>query len=292
MIKDKRKFKKFIKNLITRSKDHDLTTMASSLSYYYLSAAIPILLVLVNIISKYMAGNNHILISLMDILPTSIRDLFEDIIKNLIRTTNNRAISSFTILFALWSGSKGVQRLLLSINKAYGLEEENTLIKNKIIGFIYTFIMVAFLIILMFLNVYAKQIFHLVDKFFKAIHPDINILKYRGLVSFLKFIIPIIFAILTLTLLYKSAPFNDSYKVNFKEALIGSISTSIIIIVVSLAYSFFLDNLSNMSLIYGALAGFIALFVWILLFSIAMILGAEIIAAFREIYSKDHFIIR
>ena len=54
--------KKFILNLIERIRDHDLMTLASSLSYYFLSAAIPMLLVLLNLVTKYMKGNEDVVI--------------------------------------------------------------------------------------------------------------------------------------------------------------------------------------------------------------------------------------
>lgn len=58
------------------------------------------------------------------------------------------------------------------------------------------------------------------------------------------------------------------------------------ITITSFAYSFFLNNMSNMSVIYGALAGIIALLVWMLLFSLTIILGAEIIAAYMKTKNK------
>ncbi|WP_276877433.1 YhjD/YihY/BrkB family envelope integrity protein, partial [Anaerococcus hydrogenalis] len=60
------------------------------------------------------------------------------------------------------------------------------------------------------------------------------------------------------------------------------ISTSLMIFITSFGYSFFLNNMSNMSVIYGAFAGIIALLVWMLLFSLTIILGAEIIAAYMK----------
>ncbi|MGO3018217.1 MAG: YihY/virulence factor BrkB family protein, partial [Anaerococcus sp.] len=55
------------------------------------------------------------------------------------------------------------------------------------------------------------------------------------------------------------------------------------VFVASFAYSFFLDNMSNMSVIYGTLAGFLSLFIWIMIFSYSIILGAEVIAAYIDL---------
>ena len=64
------------------------------------------------------------------------------------------------------------------------------------------------------------------------------------------------------------------------------------IYVTSFAYSYFINNFSNKSVIYGALAGILALFIWLLILSTLLIIGAVIIAAFREGYRDEYFDVR
>ena len=279
--------KKFIVNLIERIKNHDLMTLASSLSYYFLSAAIPMLLVLSNLVTKYMKGNEDVVIDYIKLLPDSIKGVIMVIVKSIIESSSVSTISTITLIFALWSASKGVSKLILAINVAYGLEDDHSLIKNKIFGFLYTFVLIFILIFIFLLRIYSKAIFNLIDDILKLVNSDFSINEFSWLVKLVSGIIPPLILIFGLGLLYKFAPYNNSIKISFKDALVGSISTGIMITVTSFAYSFFLNNLSNMSVIYGALAGIIAFLVWMLLFSLTIILGAEIIAAYMK--TKNNF---
>lgn len=274
--------KKFILNLIERIRDHDLMTLASSLSYYFLSAAIPMLLVLSNLVTKYMKGNEDVVIDYIKLLPNSIRGVIMVLVKSIIDSSSVSTISTITLIFALWSASKGVSKIILAINVAYGLEDDHSLIKNKIFGFLYTFVLIFILIFIFLLRIYSKAIFNLIDDILKLVNSDFSINEFSWLVKLVSGIIPPLILIFGLGLLYKFAPYNNSIKISFKDALVGSISTGIMITITSFAYSFFLNNLSNMSVIYGALAGIIAFLVWMLLFSLTIILGAEIIAAYMK----------
>ncbi|MDU2829493.1 MAG: YihY/virulence factor BrkB family protein [Anaerococcus sp.] len=279
---NQRNSKKFIVNLIERIKNHDLMTLASSLSYYFLSAAIPMLLVLLNLVTTYMKGNEDVVIDFIKLLPDSIREVIMVIVKSIFDSSSVSTISTITLIFALWSASKGVSKIILAINVAYGIEDDHSLIKNKIFGFLYTFVLIFILIFIFLLRIYSKGIFNLIDDILKLVNSDFSIKEFSWLVNLVSGIVPPLILIFGLSLLYKFAPYNNSVKISFKDALVGSISTGIIITITSFAYSFFLNNLSNMSVIYGALAGIIALLVWMLLFSLTIILGAEIIAAYMK----------
>lgn len=277
-----RNSKKFIVNLIERIKNHDLMTLASSLSYYFLSAAIPMLLVLLNLVTTYMRGNEDVVIDFIKLLPDSIRGVIMVIVKSIFDSSSVSTISTITLIFALWSASKGVSKIILAINVAYGIEDDHSMIKNKIFGFLYTFVLIFILIFIFLLRIYSKGIFNLIDDILKLVNSDFSIKEFSWLVNLVSGIVPPLILIFGLSLLYKFAPYNNSVKISFKDALVGSISTGIMITITSFAYSFFLNNLSNMSVIYGALAGIIALLVWMLLFSLTIILGAEIIAAYMK----------
>lgn len=277
-----KKTKKFIFTLIERAKSHDIMTLASSLSYYFLSAAIPMLLVLLNLVTKYMKGNEDVIVEFIELLPETIRGVILMLVKSIINSSSVSTLSTITLIFALWSASKGVSKIILAINVAYGLQDDHSMIKNKIFGFLYTFILIFILIFLFLLRIYSNGILNLIENVLQLVNSSFSLEKFTWLINLVSGILPPIILILGLSLLYKCAPYNNSIKISFKDAFVGSISTTIMITITSFAYSFFLNNMSNMSVIYGALAGIIALLVWMLLFSLTIILGAEIIAAYMK----------
>lgn len=272
----------FILTLIERIKNHDLMTLASSLSYYFLSASIPMLLVLLNFVTKFMKGNEDVVVDTIKLLPDSIRGVILILVDSIIDSGSVSTVSTLTLLFALWSASKGVSKILLAINVAYGIDDNHSMIKNKIFGFLYTFVLIFIVLFIFLLKIYSGGILLLLEKILRLINSSFSLDEFTWLINLVSGIIPPLILILGLTLLYKFAPYNDSIKISFKDAFVGSISTSIMISITSFGYSFFLNNMSNMSVIYGALAGIIALLVWLLLFSLTIILGAEIIASYMK----------
>ena len=261
-------------------------TLASSLSYYFLSAAIPMLLVLLNFVTRYLRGNEDVILDVINLLPQSIRGLILMTVESMLDSSSVTTISTFTLIFALWSASKGVAKILRAINIAYGLKDDHSMIKNKVFGFLYTFVLMFLIIFVMLLRIYANAILGLVEKILRLINSGFYLSEFSWIINLVSAIIPPLLLILALTLLYKSAPFNDSFKISFKEALVGSVSATLIILIVSFFYSFFLNNMSNMSVIYGALASIIALLVWMLIFSLTLVLGAEIIAAYMKVSKR------
>ncbi|MGO3018552.1 MAG: YhjD/YihY/BrkB family envelope integrity protein, partial [Anaerococcus sp.] len=75
MIEKQNKFIVFFKNLVHRVLKHDLSTMAASLSYYFLSASIPLMLVLTTLVGKYLGGNKELLLELVQLLPGQTQEI-------------------------------------------------------------------------------------------------------------------------------------------------------------------------------------------------------------------------
>ena len=79
--------------------------------------------------------------------------------------------------------------------------------------------------------------------------------------------------ILIFASIYRYTP---SQRLGWKEVVPGAISCTIGWLVVSLGFSFYINNFSNYSKIYGGLGAVIILITWLYLTSIILILGGEI----------------
>lgn len=286
---NKKKFTDFLKNLINRVLSHDLSTMSAAMSYYYLSASIPLLLVLTNLVGKYLGGNRELLIEFLGILPGQTQDLVVPMIDSLLKSPNSNSLSIITLIFAVWSASKGIFNLLDSLNKAYGTSKVKSGIGKKISSFFYTLILILVVIIFMSLRVYGPKIISLINDFLEKVNLDPLTDQVTLISNLISYLLPLVVMSMALALLYKLAANRDKdFNITYKQGLIGGIFTTLVIYIGSFIYSFFLDNISNMSVIYGALAGVLSLFIWIMIFSYSIILGAEVIAAYIE--QKEGFV--
>lgn len=280
----KNKSQGFLRNLLSRVTRHDLSTMAAAMSYYYLSASIPLMLVLTSLVGKYLGGNRDLLLELVEILPSQTQDLVISMIDSLMNSPNSSSLSIVTLIFAVWSASNGIFKLLDSINTAYGSKEAKSGLATKILSFLYTFALIFVILILMGIRIYGPRIIEMVNNFLDALGLDPLIGQIGFLIKLISLFLPLIVMSLGLGLLYKIAANRDKdLYITYKEGLKGGVLATVIIYVASFLYSFFLDNMSSMPIIYGTLAGVLSLFVWILIFSYSIILGAELIAVCKEL---------
>ena len=81
--------------------------------------------------------------------------------------------------------------------------------------------------------------------------------------------------IFTFALLYKFSPVSKE-KITFKSTLPGASFATLGWIIVSLGFSFYVNNFGNFSVTYGSLVGVIILLTWLYLSSIIVLIGGEI----------------
>ncbi|MGB8000151.1 MAG: YihY/virulence factor BrkB family protein, partial [Anaerobacillus sp.] len=73
--------------------------------------------------------------------------------------------------------------------------------------------------------------------------------------------------------IYYYAPNKRLY---YKDVLFGSATASVLWQLVSLAFSYYINNFSNYSATYGSLGGVIALMLWFYLTGLVIIIGGEV----------------
>lgn len=293
----KTKFIDFLKNLAYRLKTQDIMTYSAALSFYFLQASIPLMMVLVSVVSTVLKGNEKIIYEFLDLFPQSTADLIIRALDIMFQSTQSAAVTTVTILFALWSATSGVNKLVMAINHAYGLGHQAKAIKQRLMSLIFTIVFIMFIVFLLIFQIYGPQIINILDskllditeKFLgKNLEYIIDFLS-SPIFTILTTAIPLLIMAAALGIFYKYAPGNSENRIPFKQALTGGIFVTVAIYVTSFAYSYFINNFSNKSVIYGALAGILALFIWLLILSTLLIIGAVIIAAFREGYRDEYF---
>lgn len=293
----KTKFIDFLKNLAYRLKTQDIMTYSAALSFYFLQASIPLMMVLVSVVSTVLKGNEKIIYEFLDLFPQSTADIIIRALDIMFQSTQSAAVTTVTILFALWSATSGVNKLIMAINHAYGLGHQAKAIKQRLMSVIFTIVFIVFIVFLLIFQIYGPQIINILDskllditeKFLgKNLEYIIDFLS-SPIFTILTTAIPLLIMSAALGIFYKYAPGNSENRIPFKQALTGGIFATVAIYVTSFAYSYFINNFSNKSVIYGALAGILALFIWLLILSTLLIIGAVIIAAFREGYRDEYF---
>ncbi|MDO4662062.1 MAG: YihY/virulence factor BrkB family protein [Tissierellia bacterium] len=289
---NKSNIREFFVNLTARAIKDDFLMIASSLSYYLIFATIPLLIVLMNITSFLLNGYSEVIFKIVELMPPNSKEITLVLLKVVEQTSSSLGLS-LGIFFSIWSASTGINRLITSINIAYGLRRKRKIIQQRIVSILYT---LGFFIIILFVltfEVFNNQILKIINTILNTIDNSIAYSQVEEIWNLFNGFLPFIILFIAFTFFYKLAPQTTrASRVKLTEAMLGAAFTSFFIILISVIYSFFINNISRMSLVYGTLAGFMAMFFWIFLVSNIIVIGALVIASYREVFKNKYFTTR
>ena len=245
---------------------YDVSALASQVAYSLIFAIFPFMIFLVTLLAFVNIDVNLLLKSVHDALPTQA---FETISTTLteIFTERNTSLLSISILGSIWSASNGIKAIIKSINNAYEVKETRNFIVLVIVSVVGVLILALVILILLAIIVFGGVIIDYLDRTFNL--PDLSIL-------ILEILSPIVTVVL-LTLGFSAAyTFFPNKKVRWRETLIGSLITTILLLIISFGFSFYVNHFSNYSKVYGSIGGVVVLLTWLFLASISIIIGGEV----------------
>jgi membrane protein len=169
-----------------------------------------------------------------------------------------------SILAALWSASGGVGNIITAINLAYDEVETRKFIKLKGTALILTLGAIVFVLITFGLVAVVPVV---LDALPLGVVGTVlaQVLRWGLLLA--------VFAG-ALAVLYRVAPDRDAPKLRWVS--LGSVVVTVVWALVSLGFSFYVDNFGSYDKTYGAIAGVIVLMLWLYLTCYLVLLGAEI----------------
>lgn len=261
---------KFLKDVYARFMNDDLLSIGAQASFYLLFSLFPFLIFLIVLLTYMpMVNFQDSMQALAALMPANAYLILRDMVN---QTIANRSVTllSFGMLSALWSSASGVTTLIQGINRAYDQEETRRSWKVSAVSLYFTFelaIAIIFsLVLIVFGKVLGTQLFRLLG------FSDVSLAIW----SYLGYIITLITTILVFISLYYNTPNRRS---KFREVVPGAVVASLGWVIVSIAFSYYIDNFGNYSKVYGSLGGIIALLMWLYVSSIIILMGAEINAS-------------
>jgi membrane protein len=166
------------------------------------------------------------------------------------------------IATALWSASSGMKALVTGINLTYDESETRKFLKLRGLALLLTIGAMVLMGIALLLIVA-----------FPAFTNDWPTAA-RWIASVLRWLLLAALLIFGLAVLYRFAPDRDNPKWGWVSW--GSAIATVLWVVASLAFSFYVGHFGNYNKTYGALAGVIILLFWLFLTAFVVLVGAEI----------------
>lgn len=257
---------KILKNLIININNDDILHKASSVAFSFTLAVFPAVIFLFSLIPYIPIPN--IRANIIELVgDVAMLEQVSQTIHDVISKPRGDLLS-FSVLLTVFLSTNGMMELAQTFNKIYRTIEKRSYWKTRLIVTFLTIILalVMFFSILL-LTVGSIALNYMVDNGFLAQ----DFLFYSILV--LKFTVLFILFLITISAVYYFAPALHN---RWRFISIGSVVATLLSILVSYFFSFYITNFGTYNKLYGSIGAMIAMMVWIYMISVILLVGYEV----------------
>ncbi len=268
-------FQFFISSIVNGS----IRVRASSVAFNFFLGFFPAIIFLFNLIPYIPIDDFQIklLEFIKDLTPSFAYQTISDTIIDI--ATNKRAsLLSIGFFTALYFSTKGVNSLISAFNATALTMQSRKWISQQGISMLLMIILVLMLSVALFLIAMTDPVLnYLVDKG----------LMYEGGVYYIilvaKWIVEVALVLFVISTLYYFAP---ASKEDWRFFSAGSVFATILSILLSVGFTFYVSNFGQYNKLYGSLGTLIVIMMWIYLNAFVMILGFELNMSIKNATSE------
>jgi len=260
------RIRKDIKNLVYRFRDDDVTALASQLAYSLLISFFPFLIFMMTLIGFSSIKSEDVLLGLSSFIPASVFELIRDTVINVVDSRNHRLLS-LSLILTIWISSTGFKAVIKGINKAYDEPERRSFLRLEIVAVLCTLALNAIIFLSLALLVLGEIIGNNFGTLFG--YPE----QIKEAWDVFRYLIMLFTMVFVFAALYRYTP---SKRLTWWEVFPGAIFATLGWVVVSLMFSFYVNNFGNYATIYGSIGVIIILLTWLFMTSVIIIMGGEV----------------
>ena len=256
-------------NLVRSNRKYDIDQRASAVAYSLTLASFPAVIFLFTLIPYIPIENldDQIMKLLNENMPSGIYEFADQTIVDII-SRPRKGVLSFGFIFAMIASTNGMMSLMRSFDMVYDDNDTRGFLKLRGIATLLTLLLIAVLFIAVILLIVGDGVMNLLS--------DWDILQDDWLIVVLnitRYLISFGALMLTISLIYRFAP---SHGREFSFINVGAVVASVLILLATYGFSFYLSNFSSYNKLYGSIGTMIALMIWLYLLAFVIILGFEI----------------
>jgi len=274
-------WKDLIKRTAVEAWADNCLNLAAQLAYYFFLALFPALLLLVAFLSFVPVNGLLELVTstLARVAPGEVITIIQDQIVKITQTSSG-GLLTIGMLGTIWSTSSGVNAIISTLNEAYDITESRPWWKVKALAIGLTIGLAAFIVLSLVLVLVGPKMGETVaDK----LHLGALFVWTWKIVQW-----PIVFGMVSfaVAMIYYFAPDAEQQWIWITP---GSVLATVLWVLVSLGFRFYVTNFTSYNATYGTIGGVIVLMLWFYVSGLAVLIGAELNAEIEHAspYGKD-----
>lgn len=263
-------------DMIRRYYVHDVARDSAALTYYLLFAIFPLLIFVSTLLGVLELDIASITAVLAPILPSDVVDIIRTYLEY-VAANQSRQLLWFSLIFSIWFPMRSTGCLMHSLRKAFGRSAPENILLGQLRTLLFTIWMIFVIGLTLTLVVVGRRALHFLSGFLPLSETFISVWGY------LRFIILGLVMAISLGILYQLAL---GQRRPLREVLPGVGSSLAAWLLLSMAFSYYVENVARYAQLYGSIATIVVVLLWLYMSGQVLILGAELSASL--IHRKKH----
>ena len=263
-------------DMIRRYYVHDVARDSAALTYYLLFAIFPLLIFVSTLLGVLELDIASITAVLTPILPSDVVDIIRTYLEY-VAANQSRQLLWFSLIFSIWFPMRSTGCLMHSLRKAFGRSAPENILLGQLRTLLFTIWMIFVIGLTLALVVVGRRALYFLSGFLPLSETFISVWGY------LRFIILGLVMAISLGILYQLAL---GQRRPLREVLPGVGSSLAAWLLLSMAFSYYVENVARYAQLYGSIATIVVVLLWLYMSGQTLILGAELSASL--IHRKKH----
>lgn len=255
-----------------------VTNRAGSVAYSFFIALFPFIIFLFTLIPYFNVDTlqQEIFNMLYRVMPPDTFDAAQSTIQDVLENKRG-GLLSFGFIFALLFATNGVNSLISNFNHSAHQLETRGFWKQQLVAILLTSVITILFLVAVVLIIFSSTVLNEILSFMRldTISPFI--------VESVRFLLMLLVVMLIITVLYNYGP---AKRREWRFISPGAILATVLIIVSSIGFSFYVSNFSQYNKLYGSIGTLLVILLWIYINALVLILGFELNASIASAKNK------
>lgn len=252
--------------MIRRYYLHDVARDSAALTYYLLFAIFPLLIFVSTLLGILELDVDSIVTGLRQIVPGDVAEVVRGYLEY-VSGNASRQLMWFSLVFSIWFPMRATGCLLHSLRKAFGKGQPKNILLDQLKIFLFAiWLMVSIGLTLLMITV-GRRALYFVSGIITV--PD----GFINLWSKLRFVAVALLMFVLVTVLYMLAL---GRRCPLREVAPGVAVSLAAWMLLSLAFSYYVENLAHYTQLYGSIATIVVVLLWLYMSGTVLVLGGEL----------------